>query len=126
VVSEEPDQDDLSIPILVSLAASILAGAGCAIGVDRNVADGRSRCEPVIKAVDSYFAAHRRYADRLGELVPRYLPAVPPGFHRDSLRSGIQYYRYPSEKARPETYTFVFIPLMGTPLRCSYSPKTRS
>ena len=61
--------------VKVAIYAVTLAAIVCGLILNNKLASGRA--EAVIAALEKYKAENNSYPDKLGQLVPKFLPAVP-------------------------------------------------
>lgn len=85
------DDEDLFVLRAKRILLFALAAAAALLCVRANTRLAARRAEEVIAACESYRAANERYPERLSDLVPRFLPAIPKA--KRTLLHGDFFYR---------------------------------
>ena len=62
---------------LIVASIYILAGVSCLTAIQINWRVAEARSKPVIAACKQFQQKHQRYPEKLNELVPEFLPAIP-------------------------------------------------
>jgi hypothetical protein len=62
---------------LIVASIYILAGVSCLAAIQINWRVAEVRSKPVIAACKQFHQKHQRYPEKLNELVPEFLPAIP-------------------------------------------------
>jgi hypothetical protein len=68
------------------------------------IAESRALGQPIIAAIEQYKLAHEKYPESLGELVPEFLPSIPP----PTAGNKVWFYQRDTPKSRPDGRTETF------------------
>lgn len=97
------------------LAACVIIPTDEPPGVGEKAEKGYAACEPVIAALETYYAENGSYPDKLAELVPTYIASVP------TKTSDLDF----SYSKRDNSYALSFHYLGPGMNTCKYTPEKK-
>ena len=110
--------------LLYGAALYALGALGALMGMGQRMGECEVRAAPVIAALERQHARVGRYPEKLSELVPGEMKAVPDGVTDSFDFSAIVYHHFAGGEKVADSYALTYFPTRCIPLRHTYGPKT--
>ena len=110
--------------LLYGAALCVLGACGALMGMGQRMRECEVTAAPVIAALERKHARLGHYPEKLSELVPGEMAAVPDGVTDSFDFSAIVYHHYAGNAKDGDSYSLTYFPTRGVPLRHTYGPRT--